>query len=68
MMDGPSRGRFNRRSSPRQRRDVYPSFEEIAELTYELFLANGRHVERVFDYWQQAEDELLKRSASRATR
>jgi hypothetical protein len=68
MTDGPSPGRFKRRSSQRKRRDVFPTFEEIAELTYELFLANGRHVERVFDYWQQAEDELLKRAASRATR
>jgi hypothetical protein len=68
MTDGPRPGRFKRRSSPRKRRDVYPSFDEIAELAYELFLANGRHVERVFDYWQQAEDELLERAARRATR
>ena len=60
--------RRHRRQSPRRRRAVFPTFEEIAERTYELFLDNGRDVERVFDYWQQAEDELLERAARRATR
>ncbi len=69
MSDSPFNRRDKRRTSLRRRRNaVFPTFEEIAERTYELFIDNGRHVDRVFDYWQQAENELLDRAASRATR
>jgi DUF2934 family protein len=68
MADGSRPRRVKRQPSPRNRRDVFPTFEEIAELAYQLFLANGRHVERVFDYWQEAENELLDRAAGRVLR
>ena len=68
MSDRPFNRRDKRRTSLRRRNVVFPTFEEIAERTYELFIDNGRHVDRVFDYWQQAEDELLDRAASLATR
>ena len=60
-------------SEPRRRRvarrdDVFPTFDEIAERAYELFVAEGKRVERVFECWQRAETELLERAARRVIR
>lgn len=56
------RSRTSRRS--RQLRipsplDTFPTANEIAERAHDLFVAEGRRVTRIFDYWQQAEQELL---------
>ena len=48
--------------------EVFPSFEQIAQRTYELFTTAGVPRESIFDCWRRAEDELLQRAASRAIR
>ncbi len=48
--------------------DVFPTFDEIAARAYELFVAEGKRIDRVFDCWSQAETELLDRAARRLTR
>ncbi len=44
----------------------YPTVNEIAERAHDLFVANGRRVGKIFEYWNQAEQELLERAARRA--
>ncbi len=67
MTDGPYHG-------PRRRLrmvapvDTFPTFDEIAHRAYEIFVAEGRHIERVFDCWDRAEQELLDRAARRVIR
>jgi hypothetical protein len=39
-----------------------PTAKEIAARAYELFIADGRRVSRVNEYWLQAEEELRLRS------
>jgi hypothetical protein len=67
MTDEPQRGERRRRRVARKD-DVFPTFDEIAARAYELFVAEGKRVERVFDCWQRAETELLERAARRAIR
>ena len=60
---GPSGRR--RRTAPI---DLFPTFDEIAERAHELFVAEGKPVDRVFDCWSRAEAELLERAASKVIR
>ena len=69
MTDGPHD------DAPRRRRpaaplsvDAFPTFEEIARRAHELFVAEGRPIDRVFDCWSRAESELLDRAARRVIR
>jgi len=70
MTDGPFRGapQRRRRSATLPPADVFPTFDEIACRAYELFLADGKKIERVFQCWYRAEDELLDRAARRVIR
>jgi hypothetical protein len=43
----------------------FPSTNEIASRAHELFIANGRRISGIFEYWEQAEQELLERAARR---
>ena len=45
--------------------DVFPSEDEIGAMAHELFIRGGRHIARIPECWLAAEDELLKRAASR---
>jgi hypothetical protein len=67
MIEGPQHGEPRRRRVARTD-NVFPTFDEIAARAYELFVAEGKRVERVFDCWQRAETELLERAARRAIR
>jgi hypothetical protein len=62
----------SRRDAPQRRRthqgDAFPTFDEIARRAHELFVAEGRPVDRVFDCWARAESELLERAARRVIR
>jgi hypothetical protein len=55
------------RSTERATAD-FPSTDEIASRAHELFIGNGRHMNRINEYWEQAEQELLDRAARRALR
>lgn len=68
MSDGSYHGESKRRRARSIDRNVFPTFDEIAERAYELFVAEGRRVDRVFDCWRQAENELLDRAARRVLR
>jgi DUF2934 family protein len=69
MSDGSFYGRRRRRlGQGRVSVKIFPTFDEIAERAYQLFVADGKRVERVFDHWQRAEDELLDRAARRVIR
>jgi hypothetical protein len=43
----------------------FPTADEIAERAHELFLAGGRRIAMISDYWRDAERELLQRAADR---
>ena len=43
----------------------FPTSNEIAERAHDLFVAGGRRVTKIFEYWNQAEQELLDRAARR---
>jgi hypothetical protein len=48
-----------------QTRGPYPTADEIAERAHQLFLAGGRRVALIPEYWRAAERELLQRAADR---
>ena len=48
--------------------DLFPTFDEIAEHAHELFVAEGKPIDRVFECWSRAEAELLERAASKVIR
>ena len=45
--------------------DIFPTLEEITSRAHALFVADGRQVIRIAEYWLQAEQELLDRGAQR---
>jgi len=45
--------------------DKFPTPNEIASRAHDLFVAGGRRVTKVFEYWRQAEQELLDLTARR---
>jgi hypothetical protein len=55
-----------RRSRSTRDRDVFPSFDEIAQRAHEIFVAQGKPIGRAVECWHLAEDELLDRAARRA--
>ena len=67
MTDGPFHGR-RRRPQPPAPAEPFPTFDEIAARAYQLFVAQGKRVDRVFECWQRAETELLERAARRVVR
>ncbi len=68
MSDGWYDGRMPRRRPLAAPTETFPTFDEIARRAHELFLADGRCIERIFECWHRAEDELLDRAARRAIR
>jgi hypothetical protein len=68
MTDGPYHGPPLRRRRSAPPAATYPSFDEVARRAYELFVAEGKRVDRVFDCWYRAEAELLDRAARRVIR
>jgi hypothetical protein len=68
MTDGPYPGAPQRRRRPNPPADVFPTFDEIAARAYQLYVSDGERVERVFDCWNRAEDELLDAAARRVIR
>lgn len=68
MTDGPYHGAPLRRRRLAPPAETFPTFDEIARRAYELFVADGKRIDRVFDCWERAEDELLDRAARRAIR
>lgn len=68
MTDGPYHGPPLRRRRLAPAVETFPTFDEIARRAHELFVAEGRRVDRVFDCWNRAEDELLDRAARRVIR
>jgi hypothetical protein len=56
-----------RRKSP-SAVDPFPTFEEIVERTCQLLAADGQQVERIFECWYRAEEELLERAAQKWSR
>ena len=68
MSDG-LRGDPTRRRQPKPASaDAFPTFDEIARRAHELFVAEGRPIDRVFECWSRAESELLDRAARRVIR
>ena len=58
-----------RRSGPpgvTPRADQLPTPNEIASRAHDMFVAGGRRVTKIFEYWRQAEQELLALAARRA--
>jgi hypothetical protein len=51
------------RSAPS--RDPYPSIDAIAARAHELFVADGRRLDRLSTYWDLAAQQLLDYAASR---
>jgi len=47
---------------------VFPTFDEIAWRTHEIFTSEAGRSLTIFECWRQAEDELLERAAARAVR
>jgi hypothetical protein len=45
---------------------MFPTPDEITSRAHALFVADGRRVSKISDYWLQAEQELLERGAERA--
>jgi|RhiMetdeSRZDD1v2_1073273.scaffolds.fasta_scaffold63341_3 hypothetical protein len=45
--------------------DPFPSTDEIADRAHILWVADGRHPDRIVACWRRAEDELLERAARR---
>ena len=68
MTDGPYHGPPLRRRRVTAPAETFPTFDEIARLAHQLFVAEGKRVDRVFDCWYRAEDELLDRAARRVIR
>jgi hypothetical protein len=66
MEYGPRRRRTDTRRSTPSPSDPYPSIDAITAHAHALFVAEGRHVDRLQTYWKIAEQELLERAASRA--
>jgi hypothetical protein len=52
----------------RHQTDAFPTANEIASRAHDLFVAEGRRVTRIFEYWERAEQELLNRAARQALR
>ena len=48
------------------RADQLPTPNEIASRAHDMFVAGGRRVTKIFEYWRQAEQELLALAARRA--
>jgi hypothetical protein len=44
---------------------MFPTPEEITSRAHALFVAGGRRLTKIADYWLQAEQELLERGARR---
>jgi hypothetical protein len=63
MTDGP-RDRV-RREKPLALPVVFPTFDEIARRAHELFVLEGRRLNRIRECWERAETELLNRAARR---
>jgi hypothetical protein len=63
MTDGAFFGR--RKTTAQRRSDPFPTFDHIAERTHRLLITRGNQVDRVFEYWREAEDELLDQAATR---
>jgi hypothetical protein len=45
---------------------MFPTPDEITSHAHALFVAGGRRLSKIPDYWLQAEQELLERGAERA--
>jgi hypothetical protein len=48
------------------RAEKFPTPNEIASRAHDMFVAGGRRVTKIFEYWRQAEQELLALAAQRA--
>lgn len=58
--------RLRDRQTPESRqKSPFPTADEIATRAHELFVAGGRQLARVQDYWTAAEHDLLDRAARR---
>jgi len=68
MTDGPFFGSSPRPSRRTKRPEIFPTEMEIVERAYQLFIADDMRSERVSDYWQRAEEELLDRAARKVIR
>ncbi len=58
---GPHHGDHDQRPP----RGLFPTEDEIAARAYELYVSNGRRIDRVLEFWSKAERELLTRAAQR---
>jgi hypothetical protein len=45
---------------------MFPTPDEITSRAHALFVAGGRRLSKISEYWLQAEQELLERGAQRA--
>jgi hypothetical protein len=57
--------RREHRQRPLPPLDRYPTTDEIARRAHDLFVAGGRRLTKIFEYWQRAEQELLDIAARR---
>jgi len=64
MSQSPS-GRRPRQPAGHPPSEPFPTPNEIAVYAHDLFVADGRRVTRIFEYWQRAEQELLDLAARR---
>ena len=48
--------------------DLLPTCDEIAARAHQLFVADGRRLSRLAEYWHRAETELLERAFDRVAR
>jgi hypothetical protein len=46
--------------------DTFPTPDEIASRAHALFIAGGRRLTKIAEYWRQAEQELLELGFRRA--
>jgi hypothetical protein len=65
MADSPFRRHPVRRISGRRSVNSYPTTNEIAERAHQIFLSEGRRLDRLSECWRRAENELLDIAARR---
>jgi hypothetical protein len=68
MADGPFRGHPVRRIPARRRVNSYPTTNDIAERAHQIFLSEGRRLDKLSECWRRAENELLDIAARRTIR